>query len=127
MLMRNGTRALVFKALTTSFIGLLSRVLSNSATYSSSAWRTFHYIYDSFIFDRAGLLDLTLSNFKKIPLKYGNTLSLDGINFNRKSTLTYKLFESIKNYDPIFSFYIRKVDKNVRKNSRGKSGKYMII
>jgi len=39
----------------------------------------------------------------------------------------HKLFyESLEDYKPAFSFYIRKVDKMKRKHSRGKSGKYTI-
>jgi hypothetical protein len=37
------------------------------------------------------------------------------------------LFEQLLEQAPVFSFYIRKVDKSIRKNSRGKSGKYTII
>ena len=33
----------------------------------------------------------------------------------------------IRQYAPVFAFYIRKVDKSIRKHSRGKSGKYLLI
>lgn len=35
--------------------------------------------------------------------------------------------EDLASYLPIFSFYIRKIDKLKRKHSRGKSGKYTIV
>jgi hypothetical protein len=35
--------------------------------------------------------------------------------------------DELKRYLPLFSFYIRKVDKLKRKHSRGKSGKYSIV
>ena len=47
--------------------------------------------------------------------------------FNRDLSLNLLFFEALEEYFPIFSFYVRKVDKSVRKNSRGKSGKYVII
>jgi hypothetical protein len=37
------------------------------------------------------------------------------------------LFEKLADIAPSFSFAVRRVDKNVRKNSRGKSGKYMLL
>lgn len=36
-------------------------------------------------------------------------------------------FEIIRKYTPLFTFYVRKVDKKIRKNSRGKSGKYVLM
>jgi mRNA-degrading endonuclease RelE of RelBE toxin-antitoxin system len=37
------------------------------------------------------------------------------------------LFEQLSDIAPSFSFYVRRLDKSVRKNSRGKSGKYVLI
>ncbi len=37
------------------------------------------------------------------------------------------LDETLEEYNPVFTFYIRRVDKMKRKHSRGKSGKYSII
>jgi hypothetical protein len=85
------------------------------------------------------LLDLThtnttggLSNYimsKDYPLNiyYDNILHKEGIKLNTKSSFNSIFFEAIKEYYPVFSFFVRKVDKSVRKNSRGKSGKYVII
>jgi len=36
------------------------------------------------------------------------------------------LFTELLKYSPLFSFYVKKVDKSKRKHSRGKSGKYSI-
>jgi len=49
--------------------------------------------------------------------------------FHLKSVLNplRVLFQKLRQSPPIFSFYIRRVDKNIRKNTRGKSGKYLII
>ena len=45
----------------------------------------------------------------------------------RNHNLTKILFfEIIQKYTPLFTFYVRKVDKKIRKNSRGKSGKYVL-
>jgi len=34
---------------------------------------------------------------------------------------------NLEKYKPIFMFKVQKVDKKTRKNSRGKSGKYLIL
>ena len=39
---------------------------------------------------------------------------------------TISIPQTLKQYNPVFSFYIRRVDKLKRKHSRGKSGKYSI-
>jgi hypothetical protein len=70
------------------------------------------------------------SNFKfqeLINLKHNN------IFVNNDKTINISLF--LKNYlyfllskvSPIFSYFIYSVDKNIRKYSRGKSGKYVFI
>jgi hypothetical protein len=33
----------------------------------------------------------------------------------------------LEKYFPVFSFFIRRVNKDLRKNSRGKSGKYAVM
>jgi len=49
------------------------------------------------------------------------------VTFNKISNLDKMLFTKLSDYSPLFSFYIRKVDKSIRKHSRGKSGKYTIM
>jgi hypothetical protein len=68
-----------------------------------------------------------ISDSDKFPLKVDNALQRKGMEFNRNPSLNLLFFEALEEYFPIFSFYVRKVDKGVRKNSRGKSGKYVII
>ena len=42
-------------------------------------------------------------------------------------TVSNILIENFKKFNYIFSFYIYKVDKQIYKNSRGKSGKYTFV
>jgi hypothetical protein len=37
------------------------------------------------------------------------------------------LFERLTQFQPIFNFFVYNVDKNIKKFSRGKSGKYVFI
>jgi hypothetical protein len=42
-------------------------------------------------------------------------------------TVSSILTENFKKFNYVFSFYIYKVDKQIYKNSRGKSGKYTFV
>jgi len=70
-----------------------------------------------------------MSNFlkKSIDLNSKHVLTESGYSFNNSLFFKKVLFSKLNEYTPLFSFYVRKVDKSIRKNSRGKSGKYMII
>jgi hypothetical protein len=54
---------------------------------------------------------------------------LDGRQLLLRNPLSVKqfLFEKLKKNAPVFGFYVRTVDKNIRKNSRGKAGKHIVI
>jgi len=91
------------------------------------SWKDLFLLYDS-IHIKDGY-----TQFSKLPFddglltKYGNNqlmLYKDII-----TTFNYKnlLFRHLKDMFPIFSFYIYKVDKQIFKNTRGRSGKYTFI
>ena len=68
---------------------------------------------------------LMLDEFYSLP----NNRAIFCNNYKIKSNtfLLDTMLSYFKTYNPIFSFYVRKVDKNIRKNSRGKSGKYSLV
>jgi hypothetical protein len=47
--------------------------------------------------------------------------------FKNENDFWYFLLYLITNINPLFAFYLNKVDKKIRKFSRGKSGRYKII
>ena len=63
----------------------------------------------------------------KADITAKHVLTPAGYSFNDLFFLKNLLFEKLSKYLPLFSFYIRKVDKSIRKNSRNKSGKYTIV
>ena len=65
------------------------------------------------------LRNLELSEFNYI--KYSNVLKSSDF------TVTNILNQNFKKFNYLFSFYIYKVDKQIYKNSRGKSGKYTFV
>jgi hypothetical protein len=40
---------------------------------------------------------------------------------------TVEIYKTLKRFKPIFAFYIYKIDKNIYKNTRGKSGKFTFL
>lgn len=125
--MRKGNRGFMLKTLTESFTRILSLGDLSLNLQFKNLPLIFSYTYDNTTLTPKGLVNTSVNYFNQILLKYGNRFDSSGVIFNRKSTITYYLFEELNKYTPLFNFYVRKVDKNVRKNSRGKSGKYMII
>ena len=67
---------------------------------------------------------LKIQNFfisDQYKLKKNNLLKLNELTINEI------LFQNFKKFNYLFSFYIYKVDKQIYKNSRGKSGKYTFV
>ena len=89
---------------------------------------TLHYILNTCLIDSQSRLNLLgISKTTLLPLYKGDRIENNHYYCNSKAFLNNLFFNNLKTYLPIFSFYIRKVDKSIRKNSRGKSGKYSII
>lgn len=128
ILMRSGLRGKVLKVLTTSFHTVLSQ-MHNSITGSNYIhWTSLHFLLNTLTVNPQGCLKTpTLDRELSLPLFKGDRLDSDNYYKNYKTTTQALFFDNLSKYAPIFSFYIRKVDKSIRKNSRGKSGKYTII
>ena len=64
-------------------------------------------------------------------IKVTNYLARDinelGIEYNNQNDYRLTLIENFKLLEPMFLFYIYKVDKNIYKNSRGRSGKFTFL
>jgi hypothetical protein len=59
--------------------------------------------------------------------KYLQTYEDSEYFFKPEDWLQNILFDELTEYVPLFSFYVKRVDKLKRKHSRGKSGKYSIV
>jgi hypothetical protein len=69
-------------------------------------------------------------NFKfenLLNLSYNNIVINDDKVINPSFFLKNYLYFLLSRVSPIFSYFIYSVDKNIRKYSRGKSGKYTFI
>ena len=68
-----------------------------------------------------------LSDTVDTPLEGGSLITRNGLHKN-DDLKPYNLYQSsLKNFNLLFSFYIYKVDKNIYKNSRGRSGKFTFV
>ena len=124
-LMRKGNRQfslnLVLKALSFSYEAhLLS--FNNKSDYLN--WQSIFFIMNNSYYH---------SNYSQFP---GNIQFTNKYNFNYNyigkehsnfMDMRNVVLTNINNINPIFSFYIYKVDKAIYKNSRGKSGKYTFL
>jgi hypothetical protein len=126
LIMRGGLREQVIKNMTLSFTRCFSQIFKNINLINFTKWE---YLYSH-------LLTVTYSNNKSfsssllntaLDLHSKHTLVEEHIVFNDSLFLNKFLFYKLNEFLPLFSFYIRKVDKSIRKHSRGKSGKYTIM
>ena len=128
IIMRSGLKNKVFKILGVNFFNFFNKFHKNFFKLDYNHW---FYVYLSNnlspILESNRILDLSLQKTDFFFLKTNNKFFYNGISFNFKASFEVIFLESFEKYFPTFSFYIRKVDKSVRKNSRGKSGKYTII
>lgn len=83
--------------------------------------------YFNYNFNNNLILNLNFSFSNPISLNFSNNM----LNFEKtvNSSLFFKnyLYFLISKVSPVFSYFIYSVDKNIRKYSRGKSGKYTFI
>lgn len=133
MLMRHGRKTYMSKLYSHSLLALTSQIVNNNhLTSDVQTWRTCYNIFTNILVTRS--ISSAPSNVfnRSLPKLY----TLDKFNQPYDSVKTetnvdywvYNLVsEELYKYIPLFSFYIRKVDKMKRKHSRGKSGKYSII
>lgn len=94
-------------------------------TFTSLPWFLFYYFLNggSILLPKLLFVDYKTDWDTSYNSKLINDSKFLDENFFYKKYLISKLSQ----FSPIFSFYIYNVDKNVRKFSRGKSGKYVFV
>ena len=128
ILMRSGLRGKVLRVLTTSFQTVLSQMHNTLTSSNYIHWTQLHLLVNTLLITPQYCLQHPhLNKELTLPLFKGDRLDSDNYYRNYKTSTQSLFFENLQKHAPIFSFYIRKVDKSIRKNSRGKSGKYTII
>lgn len=130
-LMWEGKREKIVKNLFKSFRFFFNTFKINNFKNSPNNvnWLFLYLTTNSLNFNFINNIYFNLNYFFKLPifLNYSNNIT------DLEKTLNFTFF--LKNYfyfliskvSPIFSYFIYSVDKNIRKFSRGKSGKYTFI
>ena len=126
MLMRAGKRGQTVKHVTLSFTQCFHQIIRLS---NSNAFVTWHTLLSSL--KNVGMDSTTTSSdvivTNNLLLETHYLTSGDDVEEESVSYIKTLLFDKLSKYTPLFGFYIRRVDKSIRKNSRGKSGKYTMI
>lgn len=129
MLMRHGRRRYVSKLYAVAMQAIMrTRLRTISSDSHVADWRFFYLTFANFqplssntplakgrVFLDSSVLDCFQQNHELAVYETGEG-----------NWLRDFLFHELEDYTPVFSFYVKKVDKMKRKHSRGKSGKYSI-
>lgn len=133
MLMRHGRRAHVAKGYSEA-VGLILRQLSATSTAKRELpeWRFYFSFFTDFRLARNLETQHRVYYADKPGLyaledEYQQEHTSDHYEAKGSRWVQSILYNEILDYLPLFSFYVRKVDKLQRKHSRGKSGKYTIL
>jgi len=123
----HGKRNLAWKSFTQAlFIFLKKWILLNSDKDFFLSWNFLYSVTKSYFFKPK-----TLGNsffLKNAPtLELGNFLFKKNKFFSTKYYLNTYLLDSLKGFDPIFTFFIKKNDKMKRKHARGKIDKLKLM
>jgi len=124
LIMRNGLRERALKAVT---LGFNKCFLSTTPTSHEDLFN-WTYLYHFFLHTSVASAATWASfkNHEELDLENKHQLIQHGYDYDYRSNLKETLFERLEPFSPVFAFYIKKVSKTLRKNSRGKSGKYML-
>lgn len=133
MLMRHGRKAYAAKGYSEAITLILRQLSSANITNSSlPEWR-FYYMF--FVSHKVMPVRNEKTSYTYTD-KLGYYEQIDGYNQLHTSNfyeskgerwIQSMLYQELLEYLPLFSFYVRKVDKLKRKHSRGKTGKYTIL
>jgi hypothetical protein len=130
-LMRDGKKLKTLQLLNKTLFDLTTEFTSlNELVYKTpSNWKDLYITYNFITWTSSEVGD----NYNQFFLDKDEIVDMGNINTKAYKNIVTAwrlktiLFKNIHNLLPIFSFYIYKVDKQIFKNTRGKSGKYTFI
>lgn len=133
MITRHGKKSKISKAYSLALRSISQQYFSiTTGKVETNDWR---FLYSIFNHKHLTPSTKTMENITKSVLlnssdpletKYMDEQSLKSYEVSNNDWVQDTLFSDIAEYVPIFSFYVKKVDKLKRRHSRGKSGKYSI-
>ena len=125
LIMRHGLRERALKATTLSFTRCFLTTKASEGNNNLQWVFLYNFLMQTTWAPNSGFTNFSNKGFLRLDLQH--TVKKFEQSFNHQVGLKNLLFDSLYSYAPAFSFYIKKVSKTLRKNSRGKSGKYMLV
>jgi hypothetical protein len=119
--MRSGIKIKSFNVLLWSLINIINTCKTNAILNSFlKDWRNLYFM---------GTVYLDNKSLPVLNLKFSDSYIIDRDILKKTNELNVDqlLLSVFRKFNFLFSFYIYKVDKQIYKNSRGKSGKYTFI
>jgi hypothetical protein len=125
LLMRRGQRTQALKFVTKGFNSIFLQLYSKYSTTLMN-WSFLYKTLNNLNFQTINS-NLGFKNQAELYLDQKTELNGDKYLINPQVTTFNKFLFLLEKYFPIFSFSIKRVNKGLRKNSRGKSGKYTVM
>ena len=136
LLMRHGQRHRIVTSYSRSLQRLSSEFWALRTQQTSNySWQYIYTIFNQVAFlsqlniskQSSNAVRLANSVTGSYPTTYLNPHTTSNYTVASGDHLQHVLFEEFEKFIPLFSFFLTKVDKQKRKHSRGKSGKYQVI
>ena len=130
-LMKKGKREKIVHVLFSSFrlFFKLLKLTQFKLNNENISWLNL-YLFTNNLFWQYNSHNFSIANFSNetnLALSHENIFSNDHKSINISFFIKNYFYSLISKVSPVFSYFIYSVDKNIRKYSRGKSGKYTFI
>ncbi len=130
-LMKQGKKEKIIRLVFAAFRLFFRNIKTNKNKSNEIIFSWFNiYVFISNVININGKNEKKFSNIKFeeiLNLNYSSILASNDKTINTSFFIKNYLFFLLAKVSPIFSYFIYSVDKNIRKYSRGKSGKYVFI
>ena len=125
-LSRSGKKLKVLKVLLHT-LNIICNTLKLSFFFDNNivCWRNLYFTNVTYLHNNTSLFKFSNITYNSLSLNY--KLRRDEISKPEYLTINELITQTFKKFNFLFSFYIYKVDKQIYKNSRGKSGKYTFV
>ena len=126
-LMKKGKKEKIFRIVFQTFRLFLKNSFKNNINYFS--WTNLYFITNNLFwyYKNNPSTPLNFLNNTNFTLSSDNNYFNDFKNFNISFFIRNYFYFLISKTSPVFNYFIYSVDKNIRKYSRGRSGKYTFV
>lgn len=128
LIMRHGKKEKVFQVLSNSATSYIKTFFRTQflGKVDLMSWFTLFNTFSTFHITPVHQAS-HLSQLTELPLFNLHTIDQNARHDNPALTFHEMFFSQLEDIEPAFSFYVYKVNKSKRKNSRGKTGKYTLL